>query len=87
VLPADSTKNTRSRERDSPNTPGSTRATSSRASTRLRYCSLMRTAQGAITIDRVAISATSGSANVSTGRTQAASDSPALNQITISESR
>ncbi len=73
--------------RDSPNTPGSTRETSSRESIRLRYCSAISTDQGATKSDSSAITATSGAANSSTGRSQAASDSPELNQITISESR
>ena len=73
--------------RDSPNTPGSTRETSSRESIRLRYCSAISTDQGETKSDSSAITATSGAANISTGRSQAASDSPELNQITISESR
>ena len=37
--------------------------------------------------DSSAITTTSGAAKISTGRSQAVSDSPELNQITISESR
>ena len=37
--------------------------------------------------DSAAITSTSGAANSSTGRSQAVSDRPELNQITISESR
>ncbi len=84
---SDSTKNTRSRPPVSPNTPGLTRDTSSRASMRLRYCSATCTDHGAMKNDSAAISSTSGAANTSTGRTHAASDRPELNQITISESR
>ena len=83
----DSTKYTRSLLRDSPNTPGVTRVKSSRASRRDWYCSPICAAHGEMTSESTAINATSGPANVSTGRTHAVSEMPALNQTTISESR
>src|SRR5688572_26879304 len=83
----DSTKNTRSLLEVSPNTPGLTRETSSRASTRVAYCAAICAAHGDMNSDNAAMTAICGSANSMTGLSQAASDSPELNQITISESR
>ena len=82
-----STKNTRSALADSRNTPGAMRDNSSRLSSWRRYSSLCLLAQGARNSDSSAITSTSGTAKISTGRTQAVSGRPALNQITISESR
>ncbi len=62
----DSTKNTRSRLRDSPKAPGCTREMSSRESMRLRYCSLICAAHGEMKNDSSAISSTSGHGRVST---------------------
>src|SRR5688500_13347183 len=83
----DSTKNTRSRLDVSPNTPGLTRLTSSRDSTLVRYCSAICAAHGEMNSDSAVITAICGSANSITGFIHAASDSPEVNQITISESR
>ena len=63
------------------------RDSSSRLSSWRRYSSLWLLAQGARNSDSSAITSTSGAAKISTGRTHAVSGSPALNQITISESR
>src|SRR3954471_10875917 len=83
----DSTKNTRSRLEVSPNTPGVTRDTSSRASRRVAYCAPICAAQGEMNIDSAAMTAICGSAKIITGLSHAVSESPEPNQITISESR
>src|SRR5687768_5552951 len=83
----DSTKNTRVRFAVSPNTPGVTRETSSRASRRVVYCPAICAAQGEMKSESAVITAICGRAKSSTGFNHAVSDCPAPNQITISESR
>src|SRR5688572_670304 len=83
----DSTKNTRVRLAVSPNTPGVTRDTSSRVSSLEAYWPAICAAHGEMNTESAAITAICGSANISTGLSQAVSGCPALNQITISESR
>src|ERR671924_762718 len=83
----DSTKNTRVRFAVSPNTPGVTRETSSRCSSFEVYCPAICAAHGEMKSDSAAITAICGSANSITGFSHAVSGCPAVNQITISESR
>src|SRR5688500_13879937 len=83
----DSTKNTRVRFAVSPNTPGVTRETSSRASRRVVYCPAICAAQGEMKSESAVITAICGRAKCSTGFNHAVSDCSAPNQITISESR
>src|SRR5258708_451215 len=83
----DSTKNTRSLLPVSPNTPGSTRETSSRCANCVEYCSPICAAHGEMNSDSTRMTANCGSANSITGLSQAVSGMPAVNQITISESR
>jgi hypothetical protein len=72
----DSTKYTRSLFPVSPNTPGLTRETSSRASSRVTYCAPICAAHGEMMSDSAAITAICGSANSITGLSHAVSDSP-----------
>src|SRR5687767_14502352 len=83
----DSTKNTRLRFAVSPNTPGVTRDTSSRVSILEAYCAAICAAHGEMKSESAAITAICGRAKSSTGRSHAVSGWPAVNQITISESR
>src|SRR5690349_24891330 len=82
-----STKNTRSALRDSTNTPGVTLETSSRLASRRWYSTLCACDQGATTIESSAHMRATGSANWSTGFTQAAIESPDVNHTVISLSR
>src|SRR3954470_8371471 len=83
----DSTKYTRSLFPVSPNTPGLTRVTSSRAATRDWYCSPICAAHGEMKSESTAITAICGKAKAITGLSQAVSGRPEPNQITVSESR
>src|SRR5258706_641484 len=82
-----STKKTRSAVRDSRNTPGVTLETSSRLSSSRWYSALCACDHGESTNESSAQTSATGKLNCSTGRIQAATESPDVNHTVISLSR